>query len=249
MKPFLAVDVDQPIKCSFRFPFLVTYPEKYAPFIKYSDGIYYTSISRYYDVVKYLGLAPKNPRKVKWVNDLIRPLPVSSIRENAIHDFRVQNLYEYASLLYRLSQFLEYGYIVVLTKYPEALYTDALGEFMTATSDTLVVVKLSELFKAGRLGLSMLLPIYALLLDPSIEPLVKDIIEEVYGFFGAKVALRVEAPGGDLLATLPARLSEYREIAPQKAMWIARREHALSKMLKKSGEVRAVLFEELKILP
>jgi len=247
-KPFIHVEVKAPIRCTFHFPFIVTYPERYTRLIKVADGIFYTDISDYYFVVRELEKAPKNPKNIEWTNQVIAPLGVKIIgSEKTVCTYKVENIYEYASFLYRVGSELEYKNIVVLTAYPREYYTVALGEFVKASEDTLLVVHITELFKAGHLGLEMLLPIYALVLDPSLTKTLRNVLDEVYGYFGAVRVFDVYAPTTDILINMPLRLSEMRRISPVRAIYFSKRELALKRILEDKA-VRQILFDESKIL-
>lgn len=240
------LDVEKPVTCSFRFPFLVLYPERYTKRIKAADGFFYTPIEDYFYVVRDLGLAPKNAKNVTWRSGVIKALPVAELMEGVAYIFHVFNTYEYASLLYSLGSKLEWGRIVVITDYPPEVYESALGMFVTAKSDTITVVQLSDLFKAGKLGLETILPVYALVLDPSLRH-ARKVIEEVYAWFGASIVVDVYAPGRDLFHGMPVRASELAKVEPKTSAWILKREAALERFFT-SQEVKAVIFNDAKVI-
>jgi len=241
----LRAEVSNPIKCTFAFPYLVLYPERYSRRVKVSGDRYYTPIEQYYLVVRDVGMAPENPRHAEWVNEKISPLEVPRLSAGVTYVFDVHNLYEYASLIYRLATELPYGKIVVVTDYPDRLYEEAMSVFVEIDGDTITVVRLSDLFRAGRLGLEAILPVYALVLDPSLRR-VRDVMGEVYGWFGARVVVDARAPGHDVLHEMPLRSSELGSLDPGFATWVERRGELLARSLGQK-DARVKIFAEHRV--
>ena len=206
-------------KCKILFPSVVIFREKISRSVKYDKklDLYYVPTWKFYDVLIESNLAKFNPKNIKWLPKSIKPIDVE-LENSGILKYKVDNGYEFSSLLYHIASRLEYGNIVILTDLPKEFWIGVIGKFISCKTDTMFTVPISHLFKV----IKDIMPIYCLIFDPSIEEHVIQFIGEVYSFLCSKLVVIVDASPDEIIK-IPYGIRELSRISPNKSKLLKKR--------------------------